>query len=58
MQRLGLTQANQFVVSDPTELSQARWFRVALVASYQRWNANGDLMLVSGPVFIPAPRKT
>jgi hypothetical protein len=58
MQRLGVTQANSFVVSGATTLAQARWFRVALVADYQRWNANGDLMLVSGPVFIPPPRQS
>jgi hypothetical protein len=53
MQRVGLTQANSFVLTDRTLVSRARWFRVALVADYQPWNANGDLMLVSGPVFTP-----
>ena len=53
MQRVGTTQANSFTLTNPALVSQSRWFRVALVASYQPWNANGDLMLVSGPVFTP-----
>ncbi len=57
MQRVGITQANSFVLTDHVLVQRSRWFRVALVASYQSWNANGDLMLVSGPVFTPPPAR-
>jgi hypothetical protein len=44
------------IVDRPKLLSQARWYRIAVLAAYQRDNANGDLMLVSNPVLAPPGR--
>ena len=48
--RLGTTQENEFVDRSSTP---NRWYRVALVAGYQRASLGGDLMLVSNAVRPP-----
>jgi Dolichyl-phosphate-mannose-protein mannosyltransferase len=55
MDRLGLTFANRFV-DRPRFVSQGRWYRIAVLATYQHDNPNGDLMLVSSPVLAPPAR--
>jgi hypothetical protein len=55
MTPLAYTFGNQ-IVDSPKFLSQARWYRVAVLATYQPNTLNGDLMLVSDPVLAPPPR--
>jgi hypothetical protein len=49
---LATTPSTRFV--DPTASRQARWYRVAVVATYQRSKVGGDLMLVSDPALARA----
>jgi hypothetical protein len=55
MTRLEETFDNH-IIDRPKQLKEARWYRIAVLAAYQRDNANGDLMLISDPVLAPPPR--
>jgi hypothetical protein len=55
MQKLRFTFENQ-IVDRPQFATQARWYRVAVLASYQRDNPDGDLMLISNPVLAQPAR--
>lgn len=57
MQRLAVTDRTT-ILDRPPFLSEARWYRIGVLATYQRDSIGGDLMLVSGPVLAPPPRKS
>lgn len=52
MQRLAVTASTSFV-DRPQFLGQARWYRIGVLATFQRNVVGGDLMLVSSPVAAP-----